>query len=106
MRAFIIFFKPAYTPSNRKVIGGKLFIECYNETKTKVLENIRSDKWINVFINESSTITRERVINYCVITNIRYFCMEQAPVANRPFTAEFQAEYLSDRFNALKQELG
>jgi hypothetical protein len=85
MRAFIIFFKPVYTSLNRKIIGSKLFIECYNEIRAEVLENIRSSKWINIFINKSSTITRERVINYYVIINIGCFCIKQASVANGLF---------------------
>jgi hypothetical protein len=85
MRAFITFLKSAYTPFNRINIGNKLLIECYNEIRTEVLENIRSSNWINVSINKSFTITRERVINYCIITNIRCFCMKQAPVITRPF---------------------
>jgi hypothetical protein len=57
MRAFITSFKSAYTSPDRMNIGGKLLIECYNEIRTEVLENIRLSNWINVSINKSSTIT-------------------------------------------------
>jgi hypothetical protein len=88
MRAFITSFKSAYTPPDRISVGSKLLIECYNETRTEVLENIRSSNWINVSLNESSTITRERVINYCIIINAGCFCMKQAPVATGPSIAK------------------
>jgi hypothetical protein len=76
MRAFITSFKPAYTPSDRKIIDSKLLIECYNEAKTEMLENIRLNNWINVSIDKSSITIRERVINYCILTNSECFCMK------------------------------
>jgi hypothetical protein len=53
MRAFITSLEPAYTPPDRGTIGGKLLIECYNETRAEVLEIIRRSQWINVSIDES-----------------------------------------------------
>jgi hypothetical protein len=41
-----------------------------------MLKNIRQNDFINVFINEFSTIIRERVINYYVIIKAGYFCMK------------------------------
>jgi hypothetical protein len=54
MRAFITFFKSVYTFFDRMSVGDKLLIECYNEIRTKVLENIRLSNWINVSLNKSS----------------------------------------------------
>jgi hypothetical protein len=80
MRAFIASLEPAYTLSNRHRISNSLLTECYNETRAEVLENIRNNDFINISINKSFIIVRERVINYCVIVKSEYFCMKQVAV--------------------------
>jgi hypothetical protein len=88
MRAFINSLEPAYTLPSRERIGGNLLIECYNEIRAQVLENIRNNDFINVSIDESSTTVRERVINYCVMVKSGCFCMKQATVEIGPSIAE------------------
>jgi hypothetical protein len=88
MRALINALQPAYTPPNRRTIGDSLLIECYNETKTEMLKNIRQNDFINVFIDKFSTTIRERVINYYVIIKAGCFCMEQSAVKTGPSNTE------------------
>jgi Protein of unknown function (DUF 659)/hAT family C-terminal dimerisation region len=105
MRVFLDALQPAYTAPHQKAIGGKLLIECYNETYAEVLQNIRENTLINVSIDESSTSTRQRVINYCIIVKAGSFCMEQAAVKIGPSGAEEQAEFLEERLNMLEAKL-
>jgi hypothetical protein len=105
MRAFIAFLEPTYTPPNRHRIGNSLLTECYNETRAKVLENIRNNDFINVFINKSSITVRERMINYCVIIKSEYFCMKQVAVKIRLSIIKSQAEFLDHVLDDLKKEL-
>jgi hypothetical protein len=105
MRALINALQPIYTLPNRKTIGDSLLIECYNETKAEVLKNIRQNNFINVSINKSSTIIRERVINYYVIIKAKYFCMKQSAVKTELSNIKKQAKYLANTFNRLKKEL-
>jgi hypothetical protein len=102
MREFLNLLQPAYIAFRQKIIGGRFFIEYYNEIFVKMLENIHGNNYINIFTNKSSIFTRQRVINYCIFVKVKNFCMEQAPVKIRLLIVKSQADFLEKKFNAFK----
>ncbi len=70
-----------------------------------MLENIRGNDFINVSTDKFSISTRQRVINYYILVKAGSFCMEQAPVRISLVSAKWQADFLEERFEALKIKL-
>ena len=60
----------AYTPPPRKAISGRLLDEVYDDVKTHVTEAIHRLQYLNIVIDESSNINRQRVVNISAHTKI------------------------------------
>ena len=75
------------------------------ETLTEVLKVIQRCDTISVSIDESSTSSRDRVLNYCITTPSGTFCMKQDVVAVRASTAERQRDWLETQLESLEAEL-
>jgi hypothetical protein len=70
---FISNLEPAFElPSNRTF---RLFVTRTQETKAEVFDVLRRSHFLNVSLDESSNIKRDRIINICILTNFGLFCL-------------------------------
>jgi hypothetical protein len=94
MQEFLYTLEPAFASLLSSLIGGRLLNECYEETWKKVLAVIKKNKVLNVFTNESVTVTKKRVMNFFILTNLGFFCIKQGTILIGVFNAEKQADWL------------
>jgi hypothetical protein len=94
MQEFLHILKSAFASPLSSLVGDRLLNECYEETWKEVLAVIKKNKVLNVFINESATVTKERVVNFSILTNLGFFCIKQGAVLTGAFSAEKQADWL------------
>jgi hypothetical protein len=93
---------PGFKSPSEWQLRNTLFDDCYKETLREVCTVIRRCEWLNISIDESSTSgTKERVFNYCIITNTGTFCMKQEVVGLGALTAERQADWLDNQLDEL-----
>ncbi|KAL2825332.1 hypothetical protein BDW59DRAFT_146427 [Aspergillus cavernicola] len=61
--------EPAFRPPDRRAFGNKILDLCYSETKSQVEEILGRTRTINLIVDESSNISRDRIMNLCVNTS-------------------------------------
>jgi hypothetical protein len=54
-----------YKSSNRKLVNEKLLNEAYETIKQRVIKKLNACNHLNFFIDETISIRKERVINFC-----------------------------------------
>jgi hypothetical protein len=67
-----------------------------------VLAVIQKSEGLNVFINESATATKDRVVNFSIFCNFGSFCMKQDTIFIGVFGAEKQANWLKAQIEELE----
>lgn len=68
----------------------------------KVLAIIQKSESLNVFIDESVTTIKERVVNFSILCNLGSFCMKQDTVPTGVFKAEKQVDWLEAQIKELE----
>jgi hAT family protein len=98
--------KPSFKIPSSKTIGGRILDECYSETFLEVLQAIHTSFSINISTDESSTSSKDRVINYCIVTDKKEsFCMKLELVEVGTSSAERQAAWLDESLDELETGL-
>jgi Protein of unknown function (DUF 659) len=96
----------AYDPPSAYLLANRLLDDCYGETWDEFLHVLKGCEVLNVSVDESSTINRDRVINACILTEHGPFCLKYEKVSKGTSSAERQAEWLADLLDKLEQEIG
>jgi hypothetical protein len=94
--------EPAFASPSSSLVGGRLLNECYEETWKEVLAVIKKNKVLNVSTDESATATKERVVNFSILTNLGSFCIKQDAIPTGAFGAEKQADWLDKQIDELE----
>jgi hypothetical protein len=76
MQEFLHDLEPAFCSLSASLIRGRLLNEYYEETWKEVLTVIKKNKVLNVFTDESATATKERVVNFSIVTTLGSFCIK------------------------------
>jgi hypothetical protein len=67
---------------------------------------LKGCEFLNVSVDESSTINRDRVINACIVTDQGFFCLKYERLSKGTFSAERQAEWLAALLDGIEKEAG
>jgi Protein of unknown function (DUF 659)/hAT family C-terminal dimerisation region len=106
MKDFILNLEPAFeVPSNRTFATTVLDL-CYEETRAEVFDVLRRSHFLNVSLDESSNIKRDRIINICILTNFGPFCLRYELVGVGTSSAERIAEWLVKQLEILEKDIG
>jgi Protein of unknown function (DUF 659) len=106
MKKLLKKLNPAYDPPFSYLLANRLLDDCYNETWNEFLDVLKAYDVLNVLVDESSTINRDRVINACILTDRGPFCLKYEKVSKDTSSAERQAEWLTDLLDKLEQKIG
>jgi hypothetical protein len=91
-----------YHPPSAYLLTNRLLDNCYGETWNEFLHVLKNCEVLNVSVDESSTINRDRVINACILTEHGPFCLKYEKVNKGTSFAERQTKWLADLLDKLK----
>jgi hypothetical protein len=92
MKKLIKKLNSAYDPPSAYLLANRLLNDCYGKTWDKFLYVLKGCEILNVSVDESSTINRDRVINACILTEHGPFCLKYEKVSKGTSSAKRQAE--------------
>jgi hypothetical protein len=105
MKDFISNLEPAFEmPSNRPFVA--MLDLCYEETKAEVFDVLWRSHFLDVSLDESSNIKRDRIINICILINFGLFCLRYELVGVGTSSAEYIAEWLVKQLEILEKDIG
>jgi hypothetical protein len=92
MKQFLRKLNLTYTPPSGYILAHRLLDECYKETWNQLMQILKGCEFLNVSVNESSTINRDRVINACILTEQNSFCLKYERLNKGTSSTERQAK--------------
>jgi hypothetical protein len=96
----------AYIPLSGYLLAHRLLNECYKETWDQLIQVLKGCEFLNVSVDESSTINLDRVINACILTDQGSFCLKYERLSKGTFSAERQAEWLAALLDNIEKKAG
>jgi hypothetical protein len=105
IKQFIKSLNLAYDFPSAYLLVNRLLDDCYEKTFGQFVRVLRKCKILNVFIDEFSTINRDRVINACILIEQGLFCLKYEKVSKGTFFAERQAEWLVELLDDLEKKI-
>jgi Protein of unknown function (DUF 659) len=106
MKDFISDLEPAFEIPSDRTFATTVLDRCYEETKAQVLDVLRRARVLNISLDESSNINRDRIINICVLTNLGPFCLRYELIDVGTSSAERIADWLINQLSILETDIG
>jgi hypothetical protein len=106
MNKFISSLAPAFKIPDRDAFAGRILDPCYTETKAQVEEILKHARVINLIIDESSNINRNRIMNLCIHEPLGPFCIKYEAVLTGTWSAQRQAKWLNEQLIILEESTG
>lgn len=106
MKSFIAELEPAFEIPDRKAFAGRILDLCYNETKSQVEEILGRTRTINLITDESSNMSRDRIINLCISTPSGPFCIKYEAIPVGTWSAQRQTKWLNDQLDRQEESIG
>jgi hypothetical protein len=106
MKDFISDLELAFEIPSDRTFATTVLDRCYEETKAQVLDVLRRARVLNISLDESSNINRDRIINICVLTNLSPFCLLYELIDVGTSSAERIADWLINQLSILETDIG
>jgi hypothetical protein len=105
MRAFLQRVNPLYTPPDRHTISGTIIPRYYKALRSRILDDLRRVRYLNITFDESTNINNERTFVITITTPTRSWFLSLQNMKNRQLDADTIADEVFQQLQGLQKEL-
>lgn len=98
---FSNFIAPAYTLPNEKALRTTLLDQSYQSLKDEIDNRLRASFCLNIITDESENISKDRIINLSIGTDMGIFHYRSENVGSMAFTADNIANWIMQKLDDL-----